>query len=243
MTFNEKKSGLIILDNKKFKNINSIKNIPIITDYKYLGYEINRNSNLNTFLKRIWKKIFTIIPKIKFVTDKLSLHKKWLILKTLIISNFDYIGPVIMLAKQKEVDKVKATIRKAIRIIFKLGPNVKNEIVEKIVSPNRELIWGRRLLMIKSNWSKYGVELNSIDNNIINNKMSYYNNENEFNLKNINDNIIDILNMFNRASCNKHENKFLNTKHLLEEHKIYIDYDYIIDLIYNEENNKIKELF
>ena len=49
--------------------------------------------------------------------------------------------------------------------------------------------------------------------------------------------------MFNRASCNKHENKFLNTKHLLEEHKIYIDYDYIIELIYNEENNKIKELF
>ena len=97
--------------------------------------------------------------------------------------------------------------------------------------------------MIKSNWSKYGVELNSIDNNIIKNKMSYFNNENEFNLKNINDNIIDILNMFNRASCNKHENKFLNTKHLLEEHKIYIDYNYITDLIYNEENNKIKELF
>ena len=148
-----------------------------------------------------------------------------------------------MLAKQKEVDKVKATIRKAIRIIFKLGPNVKNEIVEKIVSPNREFIWGKRLLMIKNKWANDGVELNSIDNNIINNKMSYFNNEIEFNLKNINDNFIDILNMFNRAPCNKHENKFLNTNHLLEEHDIFVDYNYIINLIYNEENNKIKELF
>ena len=76
MKFNEKKSGLIILDNKKFKTAKSVGSIPIVPDYKYLGYEINRKSNLTTFLKRIRKKIFTIIPKIKFVTDKLSLHKK-----------------------------------------------------------------------------------------------------------------------------------------------------------------------
>ena len=64
-------------------------------------------------------------------------------MKTLIISNFDYIGPVIMLSEQKEVEKMKSTIRKATRIIFQLGPNVKNEIVEKLVSLNREEVWGR----------------------------------------------------------------------------------------------------
>lgn len=42
MKFNEKKSGLIILDKNKFKNVTQIKNIPIVADYKYLGYEINR---------------------------------------------------------------------------------------------------------------------------------------------------------------------------------------------------------
>ena len=89
-------------------------------------------------------------------------------MKTLIISNFDYIGPVIMLSEQKEVDKMKSTIRKATRIIFQLGPNVKNEIVEKLVSPNREEVWGRRLLMIKQNWKNKGVDLNSIDKKIIN---------------------------------------------------------------------------
>ena len=243
MKFNEKKSGLIILDNKKFKKTESIKNIPILSDYKYLGYEINRKNNLTTFLKRIRKKVFTIIPKIKFVTDKLSLHKKRLILKTLIISNFDYIGPVIMLAKQKEVEKIKATIRKAIRIIFQLGPNVKNEIVEKFVSPNWEIIWGRKLLMIKNKWANIGIKLNSIDNNIINEKIFNFNNENEFNLKNINNKIIDILNIFNRAPCNKHENKFLNTNHLKEEHSIYVDYDLIIELIYNNNNNEILKLY
>ena len=70
-------------------------------------------------------------------------------MKTLMISNFDYIGAVIMLSEQKEVEQMKSTIRKATRIIFQLGPNVKNEIVEKLVSPNREEVWGRRLLMIK----------------------------------------------------------------------------------------------
>lgn len=165
-------------------------------------------------------------------------------MKTLIISNFDYIGPVIMLSEQKEVEKMKSTIRKATRIIFQLGPNVKNEIVEKLVSPNREEVWGRRLLMIKQKWKNKGVDLNSIDKKIIDQKIfKYDNNNNEFNLKNINKNIIDILNMFNRAPCNKHENTFLNTNHLYEDHSINLDYDIITNLIYNNDNKKISEIY
>ena len=148
-----------------------------------------------------------------------------------------------MLAKQKEVEKVKATIRKAIRIIFQLGPNVKNEIVEKIVSPNREKIWSRRLILIKKQWVNNGINLNSINNDIINEKITNYNNENEFNLKNIDNKIIDVLNKFNRAPCKEHENKFLNTNHLFKEHSISIDYRMISELIYNNNNYEIRNLY
>ena len=244
MKFNEKKSGLIILNNKKFKNLSNIKNIPLVNDYRYLGYEINRKCNLVTFMKWIRKKVFTIIPKIKFATDKLSLHKKRLILKTLIISNFDYIGPLIMLANQKEVNKIKATIWKATRMIFQLGPNVKNEIVEQLVSPNREKVWGRRTLKIKNNWTTKDVNLNTVKEETILTKMNNIGESNkEFNLKDINPKIIDLLNIYNWAACNEHENKFLNNEHLLEQHNINLDYKIIESLINNKDNTEISRLY
>ena len=55
--------------------------------------------------------------------------------------------------------------------------------------------------------------------------------------------IIDVLNIFNRAPCKEHENKFLNTNHLFEEHSINIDYRMISELIYNNNNNEIKNLY
>ena len=89
-----------------------------------------------------------------------------------------------------------------------------------------------------------GVDLNSIDKKIIGQKIfKYDNNNNEFNLKNINKNIIDILNIFKRASCNKDENTFLNTNHLYEDHSINLDYDIITNLIYNNDNKKISEIY
>ena len=244
MKFNEKKSGLIILNNKKFKNLSNIKNIPLVNDYRYLGYEINRKCNLVTFMKWIRKKVFTIIPKIKFATDKLSLHKSLPVIKTLIISNFDYIGPLIMLANQKEVNKIKATIWKATRMIFQLGPNVKNEIVEQLVSPNREKVWGRRILKIKNNWTTKDVNLNTVKEETILTKMNNMGESNkEFNLKDINPKIIDLLNIYNWAPCNEHENKFLNNEHLLEQHNINLDYKIIESLINNKDNTEISRLY
>lgn len=102
-----------------------------------------------------------------------------------------------MLAKKREVDKVKSTIRKAVRIIFSLGPNVKNCIVEKLVSPNREYLWGKRLIQIKERWAMDNIYLNTIKNEEIYEKINASDCQNEVNLKFMNEKIIDVLNIFN----------------------------------------------
>ena len=83
-------------------------------------------------------------------------------------------------------------------MIFQLGPNVKNEIVEQLVSPNREKVWGRRILKIKNNWTTKDVNLNTVKEETILTKMNNIGESNkEFNLKDINPKIIDLLNIYN----------------------------------------------
>ena len=66
------------------------------------------------------------------------------------------------------------------------------------MSPNREKVWGRRILKIKNSWTTKDVNLNTVKEETILTKMNNIGESNkEFNLKDINPKMIDLLNIYN----------------------------------------------
>ena len=228
----------------------TLKGIPIVNSYTYLGFEFDKKGSLDKFIKRIRKKTFAIAAKIKQVTDKMPLYKRAILVKVLKVSNFDYIGPIILLANKGEILRIRRTIRRLTRMILGLGFNTKNGIVERIVSPYRETLWLRRLKKICKNWDDKGININAIKSKIPEIEKDLESllqdeiipNE-EINLRDIDKKIIDICNIFNRSECSTHKGKYLNTKHLEEEHGVKFSYEDIYDMLSKKDNKRITEAY
>ena len=63
---------------------------------------MTRSNNLNSQLKRTRRKIFMILNRLKILSKDISLHKKRLLLKSLVMPHADMLGPIDLLLGGKE---------------------------------------------------------------------------------------------------------------------------------------------
>lgn len=99
MIINKTKSGIVKIGQKKLllKDQKGILGYPVVEKYKYLGLDFKTTSNINDHMKRIRKKVFAILFKLKPATRNLNSHQKRLILKVLVAPHLDYIGTIALL--------------------------------------------------------------------------------------------------------------------------------------------------
>ena len=99
-------------------------------------------------------KVWGIVSRIRRFTEGWNLNKKRLIVKSLVLPHLDYIGMLLLMGNDKEMERFKASMRRFIRVIMSLGYNVKCKMVDILVDVNRERIWLRRLKKIRDDWKE-----------------------------------------------------------------------------------------
>ena len=77
------KSAVVKLARKNVKQDNPRlwKPLPYLDEYKYLGTVVNRFNNLDAQLRMTRRKVFTVLNRIRFLTNEMPLFKKRLLLK------------------------------------------------------------------------------------------------------------------------------------------------------------------
>ena len=102
-----KKSAVVKLSrkNKKLDDERFWDPLPHQEEYKYLGTVITRSNNLNSQLRKTLRKVFMILNRLKILSKDISLNKKCLLLKSLVMPDADMLGPIALLfgGKQKKV--------------------------------------------------------------------------------------------------------------------------------------------
>ena len=243
-----KKCGIIEFKRmKKSRQIGEeLNGVPNCTNigYQYLGVKITRKFNYEDYIKGKRLKVWGIVSRIRKYVEGWSLNKKRLIVKSLIQPHLDYIGMLLQMGTEKEMEKFKASMRRFIRVIFGLGFNVKCKMVDLLVDVNREKIWLRRLRKIRDDWkemagfnwcsiNKICDEANEVHCREL--KVKEYNFEHQKQM-------IEIFNKFNRAFCKCHPERRLSTSHLKESHNIIMDYELIEESLKKNEWGKINEM-
>lgn len=98
MKINREKSGIIEMCRRKtFEIGDNIKGYKFLKSYKYLGVDLEGKNNMNNHFRRIRKKVFMILSKIRMVTEKMSFHKRRILIRTLVVPHIDYIGAMALL--------------------------------------------------------------------------------------------------------------------------------------------------
>ena len=145
----------------------------------------------------------------------MSLHKRRLLFKSLIVPHIDALGPIALIMRKpepkyilkkdkytkeavSEVEKLFVLTRRAIRVIMGLGRNVDNKFVDLFFTYDRRLLWKARLLKVLDNWKIKGLSWNNrwLDDTL-NEKLPETGKE--IDLKLWGDEIITVLNLFNRG--------------------------------------------
>ena len=251
------KSGVVKLArlNVKQDNHKLWEPIPWQESYKYLGTLVTRANNLDAQLRVTRRKIFTVLSRVKQVSNEMSLHKRRLLFKSLVLPHIDAQGPIAMIMKKPdpkyilkkgkytkpvvtEVEKLFVLTRRAIRIIMGLGRNVDNKFVDLFFSYDRRILWKARLLKVLDNWKTKGLSWNNQWlNETIAEELPVT--EKEIELKLWGDEIITVLNLFYRG-IDEEDRRLSETR--LKYLGIYLNKFDIIKAI--RENNiiKIKEI-
>lgn len=85
-------------------------------------------------------------------------NKRRLILKTLVTPHVDYVGALAVIIGGSAIEKTRTLLRRATRVIFGLGPNTKNDVIEELYNTDRVSRWTGRLVDILSRWKAKGME-------------------------------------------------------------------------------------
>lgn len=243
MKINKAKCGIIQL-NKKGRKAAQQQEIfggyPLVKSYKYLGIETEGIDSTLTYMRRIRRKVFTILSKVKPITEKMDWHKRRLILKTLVTPHVDYVGALAVVIGGSAIEKTRTLLRRATRIIFGLGPNTKNEVIEELYNTNRVKRWTERLVDILNRWKEKGMEwqlgTKMVESASLSEEVQDVTIEND--LRQIPFELSSVINIYNRGVCQEHK-RHLTTEHL-KVHNIEVNYEIIIKMIKEVDTVKIK---
>lgn len=240
MKINREKSGIIEMCRRKtFEIGDNIKGYKFLKSYKYLGVDLEGKNNMNNHFRRIRKKVFMILSKIRMVTEKMSFHKRRILIRTLVVPHIDYIGAMALLNGKRATEQAMVLSRRATRVVYGLGYNTKCIVINTIQNSDRRYKWKERLNKIIEKWKDKEIEWQY--GNTILEEDNEYPQESEICIKELDPGVIDIINIFNRTKCTEH-NTYLGEYHLEHGHNLKISYESIIEMIRSKNNRMIKEL-
>lgn len=105
MKINKQKSGIVEVGRRKLHNIGEdIRGYKFVKSYKYLGVDLEGKNNLDNHFRRVRRRVFMILSKIRIFSEKMNLHKKRILVKTLIIPHIDYIGAISILNGKRSIE-------------------------------------------------------------------------------------------------------------------------------------------
>ena len=102
-----------------------------------------------------------MLNRIRFLTGEMSLYKKRLLLKSLVIPHVDQLGPIALIFGDKECKKLFVLMRRASRVIFGLGPNVDDDFVNLLYNFDRRKVWLATIEKVLSNWESKNLKFNN----------------------------------------------------------------------------------
>ena len=125
----------------------------------------------------------------------------------------DLMGPVALYFGEKVCEKLFTLMRRATRCIMGLGRNVANEFVDLFLSYDRRRVWKNNFIKVIDKWKTKGLTWkNDLLDNVLKNPLPEP--KVEVDLKLWDYNLIEVLNLFNRA-IDKHGRR-LSERRLLE---------------------------
>lgn len=188
----------------KYQSDHKILNIPFVSEYKYLGVQLNRHMNLTAHLKIINQKNMITLGRIRNGITAASCQVKLLLIQSLLLHHHHhYVGPICRVLKHTQVELLIQNWRRTIRMALGLGRTTPNRIIDAILSPPR------------SQWLAIDDQASPVSK-----------------AKNLNMNIIAAINILNRGKCKEHSAR-MTTEHLREHHGVELTTDMIIAAIDN----------
>lgn len=153
------------------------------------------------------------------------------------VPQVDYFGPLALTLGARALETTQTLLRRSIRVILGLGPNIKNLVIETFLDTNRHNAWRRRLNQIAERWESKGIHI-GVDRTEI--QQSGLREPNKWIDSLPQEETRNIINLYNRGKCRSH-NKHLTTQHLAD-HSIELDYSILLALLKSQQTQKIVEI-
>lgn len=124
LKLNTAKTKFIIISNKQRNQIQATKikiddeELESVTEIKYLGIIVDNRLNFGSNVDYIIKKVAKKISFFGRISNKLSLHAKILVYKSIISPHFDYCASILFLCNESDINRLQKQQNRAMKIIL-----------------------------------------------------------------------------------------------------------------------------